>query len=104
MKPKVLNKRTDKIPPDAVYVGRPSKWGNPFRVYPHKRGGLFAQKIAVLSYKEYLDEQIKQGNVGFGIQFKYNLEELQSRDLVCWCAPLSCHADILLELANKEVK
>ena len=27
--PKVLNKKTDKIPPDAVYVGRPSKWGNP---------------------------------------------------------------------------
>ena len=32
MMPKVLNKRTDTIPPDAVYVGRPSKWGNPFRI------------------------------------------------------------------------
>ncbi len=28
--PRVLNKRTDTIPPSAVYVGRPSKWGNPY--------------------------------------------------------------------------
>lgn len=28
--PKVLNKHKDKIPPNAVYVGRPSQWGNPF--------------------------------------------------------------------------
>lgn len=27
--------------------------------------------------------------------------ELRGKDLVCWCAPLPCHADILLELANE---
>lgn len=30
--PKVLNRRTDTIPPNAIYVGRPSKWGNPYLV------------------------------------------------------------------------
>ena len=28
--PRVLNKYKDEIPADAVYIGRPSKWGNPF--------------------------------------------------------------------------
>ena len=54
--PKVLNKRTDKIPPDAVYVGRPSKWGNPFKVkeqgvVPYM--GRIDHKEAVRLYKEW---------------------------------------------------
>jgi hypothetical protein len=28
------------------------------------------------------------------------LSELRGRDLVCWCAPLLCHGDVLLALAN----
>jgi len=30
------------------------------------------------------------------------LPELRGKDLVCWCSPLPCHADVLLELANAE--
>jgi len=33
-----------------------------------------------------------------------NLGELRGKDLICWCAPLPCHADILLELANQEAE
>ena len=96
MNPKVLNKRTDKISPDAIYVGRPSKWGNPFKigdsgVVPHM--GRIDRKEAIRLYKDWLwrhpelEEQAKQ--------------ELKGKDLVCWCAPSPCHADVLLELANK---
>jgi len=91
--PKVLNKRTDYIPPGAVYVGRPSKWGNIFK-------GMSRAEM-VRRHREWIEEQIRLGNVGFGEQFKYNLDELRGRDVVCWCAPLPCHADVLLELANK---
>jgi Domain of unknown function (DUF4326) len=28
------------------------------------------------------------------------LHELRGKDLVCWCAPERCHADVLIELAN----
>jgi hypothetical protein len=28
--------------------------------------------------------------------------ELRGKDLVCWCAPRRCHADILLKVANEE--
>jgi hypothetical protein len=29
------------------------------------------------------------------------LDELRGRDLVCWCAPLACHGDVLVDLANQ---
>lgn len=93
--PRVLNKRVDAIPPDAVYVGRPSRWGNSFRV-----GLGCSQEDAVRRHKLWIEEQVKLGNVGFGKKFRYNLDELKGKDLVCWCAPLPCHADVLLELAN----
>ncbi len=86
--PKVLNKRTDKIPPDAVYVGRPSKWGNPLIIshrYPRER--------VVRHYKEWIMRKVEQDEL--------DLAELKGKNLVCWCAPLPCHADILLELANE---
>lgn len=87
--PKVLNKRTDKIPPGAVYVGRPSKWGNPFPLTRYSR------EESIASYRTWL----------LGLPYLINsLGELRGKDLVCWCAPLPCHADILLELANKEEK
>ena len=85
---KVLNQRTDAIPEDAVYVGRPSKWGNPFSIGKDgTRDQVITAYIAwfALNKKLHLD-----------------LSELNGKDLVCWCAPLPCHADVLLELANKE--
>ena len=90
--PRVLNKRTDKIPPDAIYVGRPSKWGNPYKV-----GRDGKRQEVIEKYRQQLLAQIPYG-------FIFDLQELRGRDLVCWCAPLPCHADVLLELANKELK
>lgn len=86
--PRVLNKRTDAIPPDAVYVGRPSKWGNPYRA---GRDGTREEVIAkhrrwVFASRPYLVMQAQR--------------ELRGRDLVCWCAPLPCHADFWLKIAN----
>ena len=86
--PRVLNKQTDKIPPDAVYVGRPSKWGNPFKIgRDSDRDGVIAK------YADWLDCMVFNNRL--------NLNELMGKDLVCWCSPLPCHADVLLELANK---
>lgn len=92
--PKVLNKRTDTIPADAIYVGRPTKWGNPYKV-----GDKFTllesdRETCISRYRLYLL---------FNIRLMQDLHELRDKDLVCWCAPLPCHADVLLELANREV-
>ena len=83
--PKVLNKRKDIISPNAVYVGRPTKWGNPFII------GKDGTREEVIS--KYREKIIREPPGDFS--------ELRGKDLVCWCAPLPCHADILLELANK---
>ena len=47
---------------------------------------------AIALYREWIIKKIATG--------ERDITELRGKDLVCWCAPLPCHADILLELAN----
>ena len=92
MMPKVWNKRDKNVPKDAVYVGRPSKWGNPFTVERYGRG------TAIQMFAEWIGHH---ENAGFKLGVDAKLE-LKGKDLVCWCAPRPCHADILLEIANEQ--
>jgi hypothetical protein len=81
----VLNARmVGRQPPDSVYVGRPSPWGNPYVIGRH---GSRAEVLA--RYSGWLDQQLEQNPA--------LLDPLKGKDLVCWCAPLPCHADELLE-------
>ena len=86
--PEVLNKRKDNIPPDAVYVGRPTKWGNPYVI-----GKDGSREDVIRLYRTFIEGLVAAG--------RRDVSELRGRDLVCWCAPLPCHADVLLELANR---
>lgn len=72
--------------PDAVVVARPSKWGNPFAVGDD---GVPDAETAVECF---------EGMYGL----IDDLDQLRGKDLACWC-PLDqpCHADILLEWANR---
>ena len=89
--PKVWNKRDPNCPKDAVYVGRPSKWGNPWNICPaYPRGEV------IVLFRIYATVRLSED--------PHWLDELKGRDLVCWCAPLACHGDVLLELANQEVQ
>jgi hypothetical protein len=74
-------------PPRRVYIGRPSKWGNPFVI---GRDGSRDEVIA--KYRAWLASQPELLDA---------LDELRGRDLVCWCAPLACHGDVLVEFANR---
>jgi Domain of unknown function (DUF4326) len=70
-----------------VYIGRPSKWGNPF----------------VIGHDGERDEVVKK--------FHYyilgmpgllaDVQELRGKRLGCYCAPLACHGDVLAGLANE---
>jgi len=90
---RIQRKRTKgwKAPVGAVYVGRPTKWGNPYRV-----GFGCTAHQAVQRYIDRLD-----GNVWTSPNKHDVKRELRGRDLICWC-PLDkpCHADVLLEIAN----
>jgi len=106
MPKRVQRKRTRgyKLPVGAVYVGRPSKWGNPFKAEKGKacgcrsagectHGGMTAQEAVDLYREISLPAKIKIRG--------HDIEELRGKDLACWC-PLDqpCHADVLLVAAN----
>ena len=97
-----------RLPPNAVYVGRPTKWGNPFRVgerldtNPSVVVGNRAHAVALFrAHCGWL--------TGTSDDSSRAAEELRGKDLVCWCPledadgnPVPCHADVLLEWANRE--
>ena len=105
--PRVLNKHHGQMPADAIYVGRPSKWANPFKL-PNFYGGqsketkLALREAVIRLYRDYLDKRPELKEAA--------RRELKGKDLVCWCHnwdgigtnPMYCHADVLLEVANAE--
>ena len=84
--PKLFNKNRDQIPPEAVYIGRGSKWANPFHIGPD---GTRTEVVA--KYEQWLQESPLLAQVG----------ELAGKDLVCHCAPRACHGQVLMRLANR---
>lgn len=90
--PKVYNKYKDKLPPGTVYIGRPSKWGNPFTI------GKDGDRASVVEkYRAWIADQPEL--------IQAAEKELAGKSLVCYCAPCACHGDVLLEIANpKQIK
>ena len=88
MRTRVVNKKSLKgaWPADAVFVGRPSVWGNPFVI---GRDGTREQVVA--KYREYVTKQP---------ELMARLPELYGKTLICYCAPLLCHGSVLAELAE----
>lgn len=72
-----------------VYIGRPSIWGNPFKI-----GRDGTRNTVIKKYKEYLlsrPELIEKAK-----------KELKGKKLGCYCKPLSCHGDVLVEVIEHE--
>ncbi len=89
-----------RMPASAVYVGRPTRWGNPFAVGKsaidpdsNERVLVRDRAHAVALYRAWLPKQLAE--------HPDLLPPLKGKDLACWC-PLDgpCHADVLLEWAN----
>lgn len=81
-------------PKDAIYIGRPSQWGNPFS---HLSGtkAIYVVKTreeAVTKYREWILTQPR---------LLADLPKLKGKILACWCHPKACHGDVLAELADK---
>lgn len=81
------------MPPDTIYVGRPTKWGNPIKIGEWINGRKMSRLDVVRWYREHItpDSQIGQDAK----------KELRGKNLACWCCLQDpCHADVLLEIAN----
>lgn len=110
------------MPEGAVYVGRPSKWGNRFRVGGHykrdEHAGIPRMGLRFVYIEAYEGHQDASYTTLTTAQeavewFRWYLTtwtphqreilrtELRGADLACWCRlDRACHADVLLELAN----
>ena len=72
--------------PCEVFIGRPSRWGNPWSI---GKDGNRRQVIA--KYREWIKTQP---------HLLTQVKNLKGRKLGCFCAPQMCHGDILRALAD----
>ena len=75
-----------------VYIGRPSIFGNPFHI---GRDGTREEVIA--KYRACAVERMATDP-----KFAAAVHGLRGKRLGCFCAPLPCHGDVLVELADAE--
>lgn len=85
---KVVHCKKDKY---DVYIGRGSKWGNPFKI------GVDGNREEVIrKYRRWLvlerRDLIRDAKV-----------ELKGKVLGCWCRPLKCHGDILIDIIEGRI-
>lgn len=72
-----------------VYIGRPSKWGNPFMIGKDGTRTEVIEKFRnwIVNQKELME----------------SLTELKGKKLRCWCLTKeNCHGDILITLINAQ--
>lgn len=75
-------------PSSAVYIGRGSEWGNPYRI-----GKDGDRALVIARFRAYAEARLKR-EPGW-------LEPLVGKDVVCFCAPLACHGEILASLIER---
>jgi hypothetical protein len=85
--------------PFDIYIGRPSKWGNPFT---HIKDQNTLAKYLVSTRKEAIDSYRQWILNGEGSYLLKDIEELRGKTLGCWCKPLPCHGDVLKEILESE--
>ncbi len=110
MKPRRIQRKRVKgwrMPPNTVYVGRPSDWGNPFT----GDDGYDAYAFCVAKFpvpRHRLKMWQDAGGRAFMLivlasRIASWLRPLRGKNLCCWCKKgRACHVDILLKLANED--
>ena len=119
---RIQRKRTRgwRMPPEAIYVGRGSKWGNPFTIVDATDADFTNPRRACVSfYNAWIggdpgaggfDDVYVRGPIRYDRTWvRDNLAQLRGHDLACWCPlvdehgnRMPCHADVLLELAERQ--
>lgn len=90
---KILNKRNlpnGRVPHNAVYVGRPTIFGNPYEMKSEKDRDRVCDLYEIHARK-----------MMNSVWFVEELKKLKGKDLVCWCYPKRCHAETLIKLCEE---
>lgn len=102
----VVNKKEYNGQGISMYIGRPSTLGNPFTHLEEKTLACYKVKTreeAVENYREYFYAML-----GTEYKFKLAIDWIEEKSkkgdvhLVCWCAPLPCHGDIIKEYLDSK--
>lgn len=86
MKTTLINLRNYKGT-DVIYIDRRSIFGNP---YPIRAGCTRRQSI--IKYRRYFYKRIREDG-----EFRKKVRELAGHKIACWCTPLHCHGDVIIE-------
>ena len=127
MPKRIQRRRTSgyKLPAGCLYVGRPTIWGNPFLFVQKEYSDELALKLYAELARGGWDPSIVEGLLDEEVAKIYEahhqwlkriqihpveraISDLRGHDLACWCplvgkdgAKVLCHADVLLEIANR---
>jgi hypothetical protein len=81
----VIHIRDKKGKDNELYIGRGSKWGNPYRI-----GTNGTRAEVIRKYRLYAEEKFSYADI----------QELRGRTLICYCKPKACHGDVLVSMVN----
>lgn len=86
----VVNVKHDEA---EIYCGRPSIFGNPFRL------GRDGDRVQVITkYIDYFFDRLSKDQ-----RFRKEIHSLKNKKIGCWCKPLLCHCDVIAEYLNNYV-
>jgi len=86
---KIVNRRNARY---EISIARDSEWGNPFKMNHERERGEVIEKYRVWVLSDAPDAK----------WIRENIKMLDGKTCGCWCAPLPCHGDVLLELLIKQ--
>lgn len=95
---RVVNKKTGGR---GNYIGRPSVFGNPFVI-----GHDGSRADVIRKYRTWFWEQVEAGGA-LAEAFAKLLDRARAGEdinLVCWCAPLACHGDVIKQAIEDELR
>ena len=80
---------------EYIYIGRGSRWGNPYSHVPSTKAQyrVKSRQDAIDSFREWIMK-------GDGVYLLSALDEIRGKTLGCYCAPQKCHGDVLIELCD----
>lgn len=90
--PTVVNKY--KTPAFDAYIGRGSYWGNPFPINEETGD---TREVVIEKYRAHLRALYSRDKQ----RFLKELSFLEGKTLGCFCKPLACHGDIIIEAFGK---
>ncbi|MEC4749885.1 DUF4326 domain-containing protein [Methylomicrobium sp. Wu6] len=92
----IFNKKIDRVPADAIYIGRGSHLGNPYAI-----GESGSRDEVLKAYELYLNKEIDQKNPIILLKLR---ELSEQSSLACYCRPAPCHGEIIERVWRERIK